>query len=310
MEVLDIGGNNISGPFPQWLETLPELQVLILRANKFYGPIGNPINAGLSFQKLRIMDLSDNEFTGLLPQRYFEILRAMMDAHTNVLEQIGEGYYRDSVTVTIKGYYYQLEKILTIFTTIDLSRNSFEGEIPWSIGKLKSLKGLNFSHNKFVGHVPLSLGNLSNLEWLDLSSNGLSGVVPNELAEDLTQLSFLNVSLNRLVGPIPRGKQFNTFENDSYIGNLGLCGSPLSRTCTDGQAQQLSPTSSKHEDEVFDWKIVMLMGYGCGMVFGLSMGYVMIPNTIVDRILEIVRGLNSRKQRRPQNNVRRVGGRN
>ncbi|MBA0879036.1 hypothetical protein Goshw_011381 [Gossypium schwendimanii] len=41
----------------------------------------------------------------------------------------------------------------------------------------------------------------------------------------------LNLSQDNFTGPIPHGKQFNTFSNDSYIGNLGLCGLPLSNRC-------------------------------------------------------------------------------
>ena len=97
-----------------------------------------------------------------------------------------------------------------------------------------------------------------------------------ELAS-LTSLSNLNLSYNQLIGPIPEGKQFNTFQNDSFIGNLGLCGFPLPKKCANNETQELGPTTSHefHDDNVswFDWKIAM-MGYGCGLVIGLSMGYI------------------------------------
>jgi Leucine-rich repeat (LRR) protein len=142
------------------------------------------------------------------------------------LQYLGESaYYQDSVVVTIKGKKIELERILTIFTTIDLSCNKFEGEIPKLLGRLTILRLLNLSHNSLTSHIPLSLANLSALESIDLSSNKLTQEIPMQLTS-LTFLSMLNLSQNQLTRPIPQGKQFGTFENDSYDGNLGLCGSP------------------------------------------------------------------------------------
>ncbi|KAL5549529.1 hypothetical protein UlMin_004760 [Ulmus minor] len=225
LKVLDLGNNQINDTFPYWLESLPILQVLILKSNKFHGSIPNP-KVSLPFQKLRIMDLSYNEFDGLLPTKYFENFVAMMKAKTNSLQYIGKGYNQASVTLVKNGISIEFVKILSVCTAIDFSRNKFEGEIPNSIGELKLLKGLNFSQNKLAGPIPPSLGKLSNLEWLDLSSNELVGGIPLQLA-DFPQLGCLNLSQNKLVGMIPQGKQFNTFSNDSYSGNLELCGFPL-----------------------------------------------------------------------------------
>ncbi|GKV38441.1 hypothetical protein SLEP1_g46354 [Rubroshorea leprosula] len=235
LEVLDVGNNNISDTFPHWLESLPELQVLVLRSNKFHGFV-HSTKEGPSFPKLRVLDLSSNYFVGALPLRYIENFNAMMDPHRDggspeyMMVSTIANSYQCSLVVTWKGFDYELQGILTIFSTIHLSNNKFEGEIPDVIGKLSSLKGLNLSHNNLTGHIPSSLGNLTNLEWLDLSSNELTGKIPDELVS-LTQLSVLNLSNNHLVGHIPQGSQFNTFGNGSYEGNLGLCGIPLSKSC-------------------------------------------------------------------------------
>ncbi|XP_016702069.1 receptor-like protein 9DC3 [Gossypium hirsutum] len=90
----------------------------------------------------------------------------------------------------------------------------------------------------------------------------------------MTFLQVLRFSNNNFVGPIPHGKQFDTFENDSYQGNLGLCGFPLSKECSN---DKISETAQDEEDNgngiAFIWKVVM-MGYGCGMVLGISMAYI------------------------------------
>jgi hypothetical protein len=211
----------------------------------------------------------------------------MMNVQGDELKYMGEYYYQDTVVVAMKGSELELVKIQTFFTTIDFSNNAFRSKIPKEIGKLKSLKGLNFSHNYLTGSIPASLGNLTNLEWLDLSSNMLVGEIPRNLA-DLTSLGTLNLSENRLVGSIPQGKQFNTFENDSYLGNFGLCGYPLSKTCTNEEAH---PSPFQGEDDLeqvngFVWEIV-LMGFGCGMLIGLSMGYLVFSHRKLDRIVKV-----------------------
>ncbi|XVF79488.1 hypothetical protein PTKIN_Ptkin14bG0226800 [Pterospermum kingtungense] len=240
LEVLDVGNNKIHGAFPHWIEGLSKLQVLVLHSNKFHGSIGDSKNTQPP-PKLRIIDLSRNNFFGPLPASYIKNFKGMMNLdESKAARYMGERDYSYdySVEVVVKGLEMELVKILTIFTSIDLSSNSFEGEIPTTFGELSSLRGLNLSHNNLTGHISPSLGNLTQLEWLDISSNKLGGQIPNELI-DLTFLSFVNVSDNQLVGPIPRGKQFNTFENGSYEGNEGLCGLPLSRSCSSNVQQAL-----------------------------------------------------------------------
>ncbi|XP_021830352.1 receptor-like protein 12 [Prunus avium] len=201
---------------------------------------------------------------------------------------VGEDYYQDTVAVTMNGNTIEMVKILMLFTTIDFSNNSFKGEIPNVIGKLKSLKGLSFSHNELTCTIPPSFGCLSNLECLDLSSNMLVGEIPMQLTS-LTYLEKFSVSENQLVGPIPHGKQFDTFENDSYIGNVGLCGFPLAKTC--GPHQSL-PSSFQQDGDLehengFDWKVV-LMGYASGVVIGISVGYLVLSNRTPDWLVKVV----------------------
>ena len=172
------------------------------------------------------------------------------------------------------------------------------------IGNLKSLKGLNFSHNMLTGSIPASLANLTNLEWLDLSSNQLVGEIPQKLT-DLASLQLLNLSQNHLVGAIPHGKQFDTFENDSYNGNLGLCGFPLSRGCKNDSPQLSSGVSEGDSvpGKLFDWKFA-LIGYGGGLLFGISMGYVVLSDARVDWLVEKYIGVRWYKSgKRPKRNA-------
>lgn len=79
---------------------------------------------------LRVMNLSHNDFDGPLPQKYFDNLKGMTVVHTDDFRYRGETYYRDSIAMAMKGLDIFLENIQTIFTTIDLSSNNFDGWIP------------------------------------------------------------------------------------------------------------------------------------------------------------------------------------
>ncbi|PHT28649.1 hypothetical protein CQW23_31782 [Capsicum baccatum] len=127
----------------------------------------------------------------------------------------GDGYCQDSVTLVTKGLKLEVVSILSLYTAVDFSSNRFEGHIPGIMGDLIALCVLNLSHNELQGHIPPSLENLPLVESLDLSSNYLVGQIPEQLTS-LTFLQFLNLSHNQLQGCIPTGRQFATFENNSY----------------------------------------------------------------------------------------------
>ncbi|XP_049372267.1 receptor-like protein Cf-9 [Solanum verrucosum] len=283
LEVLDLGNNELSDTFPKWLGALPELQILNLRSNKFFGPIKVSRTDNL-FAQIRVIDLSSNGFSGHLPVSLFKKFESMKITSENsgTREYVGDTglyYYTISLIVTTKGLDLELPRVLTTEIIINLSRNKLEGHIPGIIGDLIGLRTLNLSHNRLEGHIPASLHQLSVLESLDLSSNKISGEIPQQLAS-LKSLEVLNLSHNHLVGCIPKGNQFDTFENSSYQGNDALRGFPLSKDCggDDGVAQTTNPVELDErggDSSMISWQAV-LMGYGCGLVIGLSIIYIML----------------------------------
>ncbi|CAN4102004.1 unnamed protein product [Withania somnifera] len=228
----------------------------------------------------------------------------------------GGAYYQDSVTVATKGLEYEIVRILYLYTVIDLSSNRFEGHIPSIVGDLIAVRVLNLSHNGLEGQIPPSLGSLTVVESLDLSFNQLSGEIPQQLAS-LTSLEFFNLSHNYLRGCIPQGPQFHTFESNSYKGNDGLRGFPVSKGCGNDRLSNTNYTVSALDDqesisEFLDdfWKAA-LMGYGSGLCIGLSIIYFMMSTGKLIWLARIIQGLEQkiimrrRKKQRGQRNYRR-----
>ncbi|KAJ4914933.1 receptor like protein 54 [Raphanus sativus] len=281
LEVLNVESNRMTDTFPSWLKSLPNLQVVILRSNGLYGPITYP-PSNISFPKLRIIDISSNNFTGSLPPNYFLNWNASLvnvpEDHQRRPQYMGDSYslgFQPSLYVTNKGLHLKLEKILRIFRAIDFSGNRLEGQIPESIGLLKSLHVLDLSNNRFKGYIPSSLGKLINLESLDLSRNQVSGKIPQEIAS-LNFLEYINMSYNKLTGPIPQSTQIIGQQGSSFEGNVDLCGLPLEKSCFGESClptTQIQQSKSPKQEQVLNWKAAEI-GYGLGVVFGIAIGQV------------------------------------
>ncbi|CAI9273739.1 unnamed protein product [Lactuca saligna] len=290
--VLDLGNNRLNGKFPGWLGDLPKLQVLILKSNKLHGVIETFSTNRSVFLSMRVLDLSHNRFVGHLPRKYLQNFSAMKNVVKNSTKPKYLSAYAKyySITTTVKGVEQEFPQILVDYIIIDISNNKFEGEIPDVIGSLSSLIVLDLSHNHLIGQIPSVLGNLSEIESLDRSWNQLTGEIPQSLA-DLTFLGYLNLSENHLKGRIPEGTQLSTFET-SFGGNSELCGRPLPKKC--GHPLETQLKVDEDIESGFTWRVVM-MGYGCGTILGLVMGYVILStgqpkwfNAIVDAAEHII----------------------
>ncbi|XP_037416013.1 receptor-like protein 33 [Triticum dicoccoides] len=275
LQVFDIGNNQITDNFPCWMSMLPKLQVLVLKSNKFFGEMGTPVlgkESNCEFTKLRVIDLASNNFSGTLQSKWFRSLQSMARKSSNDVvsmqyQHVTDGTrYQFNTAITYKGSEVVFSRILETLVVIDVSNNAFHGVIPKSIGELLLLCGINMSHNAFTGQIPAQFGALHQLESLDLSSNDLSGEIPQELAW-LDFLSVLNLSYNGLVGNIPESPHFQTFNNLSFLGNIGLCGLPLSKECEKTNPNMVSHSLKKKSVDII---LFLFVGLGFGVGFAVS----------------------------------------
>ncbi|XP_059286562.1 pollen receptor-like kinase 4 [Lycium ferocissimum] len=149
-------------------------------------------------------------------------------------------------------------KDLTNLRSISVGDNKFDGSLP-TLNKLPLLKSAYFSKNKFSGPIDGKIfEGMNNLKKLDLSDNQFTGQLPPIIGE-LPKLKDLNIRNNKFEGPIPPSYSKLTFP--SFYGNDGLCGPPLSKSCSEEEQkkQESSSSPSSSSSSSSSWKIALIV---------------------------------------------------
>ncbi|KAJ9182691.1 hypothetical protein P3X46_006656 [Hevea brasiliensis] len=106
---------------------------------------------------------------------------------------------------------------------LNLSNNSFHGNIPSHIGNLSKLKILDFSVNEISGSIPQEIGMLNSLTYIDLSDNFLTGTIPASIG-NLTALPILYIQRNQLSGSLPQELGMLKFVTEIFFSENSLTG--------------------------------------------------------------------------------------
>ncbi|KAL2239726.1 UNVERIFIED_CONTAM: Receptor-like protein 3 [Sesamum indicum] len=219
LQILTLGGCNLTGQIPSWIAKLRNIKVLNLSYNKISGPI--PTWVG-DMPHLFVLNLTKNFLSGDLSPEICRLPALIADNASTDLSYLALPFLFDSL---------QYNRLFNLPRGLKVGNNSLTGNIPEELGRLKLLHVLDLSNNNFNGSIPDKLSGLLNLEKLDMSGNHLSGKIPQSLT-GLHFLSLFSVAYNDLEGEIPSGGQFNTFPAASFEGNPKLCGNVLKRNCT------------------------------------------------------------------------------
>ncbi|CAF1710719.1 unnamed protein product [Brassica oleracea] len=239
--------------------------------------------------------MSNNSFSGSIPQCLSNTISGLQEL--NLRHNNFNGVFHPDMFLNT-----------TILSSVDISDNQLEGELPKSLINCTTLEFLNVKSNRikdtfpswlgslpslsvmilrenelygpfngFTNDIPQSLANLTILEALDLSLNQLSGLIPQDLGS-LSFLSIINFSHNNLQRPIPRSTQFQRQNCSAFMNNPRLYG--LEDIC--GKIHVPNPTPQESEDlsepkeQVISW-ISAGIAYGPGVFCGLVIGHRFSP---------------------------------
>ncbi|KAL3701080.1 hypothetical protein R1sor_019102 [Riccia sorocarpa] len=208
---IDLAQNQLSGFIPRELGTLPILMFLSLYGNFLHGEIPKELS---NLPSITSIILSHNRFTGTLPKEFGNVparLRLQLDVSGNLLSgdlpdnlsnlggfYANDNYFRGSFPVSLTAVE-QVELSNNMLCSLDFYKN-----LPANVSY--AIRSLKLNNNRIYGRIPQWFNSqLSKLSYLDLSGNKLSGELSVNLLE-LPSLSKLNCSNNYLRSHLPDRK--------------------------------------------------------------------------------------------------------
>ncbi|KAG5628858.1 hypothetical protein H5410_000575 [Solanum commersonii] len=237
---------NVTGRIPESFGHLTSLRTLAIASCNLSGSIPKPL---WNLTNIEDLGLSYNHLEGPLSDFFrFGKLRWL---------SLGNNNFNGKLE------FLSFNRIWTQLEWLDCSVNSVTGPIPSNVSGMQNLYSLYLSSNHLNGTIPSWIFSLPLLGQFDLSDNHFSGNIQEFYSESLYRVS---LKQNQLQGPIPKSL---LNQHDLYYLDCGG---------DDGVAQTTNPVELDEEggdSSMISWQAV-LMGYGCGLVIGLSIIYIML----------------------------------
>ncbi|KAI4987752.1 hypothetical protein ZWY2020_028510 [Hordeum vulgare] len=214
LRVLNFSSNRLSGRLGH-LSGFSRLEVLDLSFNSFLGTVTTQLSV---MPRLRSLNLSSNYLVGAVPLRMASSMEELV---------LSRNSFSDSIPSSLFSY--------SDLTLLDLSQNSFTGDVVDEFRKLPKLRTLILSGNNLTGAIPASLSNVMTLTRFAANQNNFTGSVPSvpSSLEGLQSLTKLVLSYNHLSGSLPAFRSSVTVDStgnpDLTNGKESSNDSPTSR---------------------------------------------------------------------------------
>ncbi|KAG6698949.1 hypothetical protein I3842_08G045500 [Carya illinoinensis] len=183
---LYLSRNQLIGSIPTSFANLSDLKSLFLRDNQLSGPIPHGIGDHMN---LVYLGLDTNQFNGSLPANvcYGGSLTHFTANNNHFIGRIPKSL-----------------KNCTSLIRVRLEGNQLLGDISEDFGNYPNLTFMDLSHNRFYGRISGNWGQCPQLKTLKIRGNNIVGSISPGILQNLSQLHVLDVSLNRIVGVIPK----------------------------------------------------------------------------------------------------------
>ncbi|KAH9672843.1 LRR receptor-like serine/threonine-protein kinase EFR [Citrus sinensis] len=216
MDYFAASENQLFGEIPPYIGfTLPNIRILLLAGNQFFGNIPHSIS---NASKLEWLDFANNSLTGSIPEDLGRLrnLTRLNFARNNLgtrkgndlrfLDSLVNCTYLEVVSLSKNNLRGILPNSIANFSShlsyLYMSANPISGSIPTGIGNLKNLILIAIEVGLLAGSIPISVGSLPKLQLLSLFGNNISGEIPSSFG-NLTFLTELDLHRNSIRGSLP-----------------------------------------------------------------------------------------------------------
>ncbi|KAG7368815.1 RHS repeat-associated core domain containing protein [Nitzschia inconspicua] len=201
---LIIDSNNLRGSVPFELSALKELQKFWLQDNRITGTIPS-----FNFPVLEDFRLAQNGLEGTIPSSLANMtqLRILDLSNNQLVSGLPQDLWHLPLLETLHLGANQLsgagtDVVLSDLRHLNLTTNKFDGDLNF-LGSFPKLQMLDLSSNDFQADTMFDdFSTMTDLVTVDLSRNRIMGPIPSNLGQ-LTKLSFLNFAENLLTGTFP-----------------------------------------------------------------------------------------------------------